>query len=136
MTEPGKQELLQCTFANRSEPKAYVLSSELISIMSSGAGNPTRLLGFFASVLLTWWQDPDHDGLVPGRTFMMTKGIEAIVRFVNHGDRANPVPLHESYSRAPFDGWTEDTTGVGQYKDYYYPNSQNARTLWYHVDNP
>ncbi|KAK5178648.1 hypothetical protein LTR16_010777, partial [Cryomyces antarcticus] len=34
--------------------------------------------------------------------------------------------------RAPFDGWAEDTTEVGQYKDYYYPNAQAARTLWYH----
>jgi FtsP/CotA-like multicopper oxidase with cupredoxin domain len=24
------------------------------------------------------------------------------------------------------------TVAIGQYKDYYYPNRQNARTLWYH----
>lgn len=35
-------------------------------------------------------------------------------------------------TRAPFDGWAEDTTGINQYKDYCYPNGQNARTLWYH----
>lgn len=35
-------------------------------------------------------------------------------------------------ARAPFDGWAEDTTEPNQYKDYYYPNAQNARTLWYH----
>lgn len=35
-------------------------------------------------------------------------------------------------ARAPFDGWADDTTEPGQYKDYYYPNGQNARTLWYH----
>ncbi|KAH7407358.1 Cupredoxin [Cadophora sp. MPI-SDFR-AT-0126] len=81
-------------------------------------GKQTRLVGY--------------DGLSPGPTFMMEQGVEAIVRFINHGDRANSVHLHGSYSRAPFDGWAEDTTGVGQYKDYYYPNSQNARTLWYH----
>ena len=34
--------------------------------------------------------------------------------------------------RAPFDGWAEDLTPVGSYKDYYYPNAQAARTLWYH----
>ena len=34
--------------------------------------------------------------------------------------------------RAPFDGWAEDITEPGQYKDYYYPNGQAARTLWYH----
>jgi hypothetical protein len=35
--------------------------------------------------------------------------------------------------RAPFDGWAADTADPGQYKDYYYPNAQNARTIWYHV---
>jgi hypothetical protein len=33
-------------------------------------------------------------------------------------------------ARAPFDGWAEDTTDPNSYKDYYYPNGQNARTLW------
>ncbi|KAF2094723.1 oxidase cueO precursor [Rhizodiscina lignyota] len=73
-----------------------------------------------------------YDGQVPGPTFRMTQGREAIVRFINHADRANSVHLHGSYSRAPFDGWAEDTTEPGQYKDYYYPNVQAARTLWYH----
>ncbi|KAG9571601.1 oxidase cueO precursor, partial [Aureobasidium melanogenum] len=73
-----------------------------------------------------------YNGSVPGPTFMMERGREAVVRFVNHADRANSVHLHGSYSRAPFDGWAEDTTDVGQYKDYYYPNGQPARTLWYH----
>jgi len=62
----------------------------------------------------------------------MKQGREAVVRFINHADRANSVHLHGSYSRAPFDGWAEDTTEPGQYKDYYYPNAQAARTLWYH----
>ncbi|ORY14545.1 oxidase cueO precursor [Clohesyomyces aquaticus] len=73
-----------------------------------------------------------YNGQVPGPTFRMRQGREAVVRFVNHGDRANSVHLHGSYSRAPFDGWADDTTEPGQYKDYYYPNRQNARTLWYH----
>lgn len=62
----------------------------------------------------------------------MTQGREAIVRFINHGDRPVSQHLHGSYSRAPFDGYADDITKVGQYKDYYYPNRQNARTLWYH----
>jgi hypothetical protein len=48
----------------------------------------------------------------------MEKGREAIVRFKNHGDKALSVHLHGSYSRAPFDGWAEDITKPGQYKDY------------------
>ncbi|KAI4724307.1 oxidase cueO precursor [Aureobasidium sp. EXF-10728] len=73
-----------------------------------------------------------YNGTVPGPTFKMQQGREAVVRFINHADRANSVHLHGSYSRAPFDGWAEDTTEPGQYKDYYYPNAQAARTLWYH----
>ncbi|KAF2467429.1 oxidase cueO precursor [Lindgomyces ingoldianus] len=73
-----------------------------------------------------------YDGISPGPTFRMERGREAVVRFVNHGEKDISVHLHGSYSRAPFDGWAEDTTKVGQYKDYYYPNKQSARTLWYH----
>ncbi|KAF2118161.1 oxidase cueO precursor [Lophiotrema nucula] len=73
-----------------------------------------------------------YNGISPGPTFKMEKGREAVVRFVNHGDMDLSVHLHGSYSRAPFDGWAEDTTKPGQYKDYYYPNHQSARTLWYH----
>jgi bilirubin oxidase len=73
-----------------------------------------------------------YDGISPGPTFRMTKGREAVVRFKNHGDKDLSVHLHGSYSRTPFDGWAEDVTKPGEYKDYYYPNSQSARTLWYH----
>ncbi|KAF9736287.1 hypothetical protein PMIN06_008278 [Paraphaeosphaeria minitans] len=73
-----------------------------------------------------------YDGISPGPTFRMEKGREAIVRFVNHGENDVSVHLHGSYSRAPFDGWAEDVTSKNQYKDYYYPNRQAARTLWYH----
>jgi bilirubin oxidase len=70
-----------------------------------------------------------YDGISPGPTFKVKRGRESIVRFLNNGIRATSVHLHGSYSRAPFDGWAEDTTDVGSYKDYYYPNGQNARTL-------
>ncbi|KAF2025219.1 hypothetical protein EK21DRAFT_104106 [Setomelanomma holmii] len=73
-----------------------------------------------------------YDGISPGPTFRMTKGRETVVRFKNHSDKDLSVHLHGSYSRAAFDGWAEDVTKPGQYKDYYYPNSQSARTLWYH----
>lgn len=38
-----------------------------------------------------------YDGVAPGPTFRMTKGREAVVRFINHGDLANSVHLHGSY---------------------------------------
>ncbi|KAF2761281.1 Cupredoxin [Pseudovirgaria hyperparasitica] len=73
-----------------------------------------------------------YDGISPGPTFRMEKGRESVVRFINHGRLANSVHLHGSYSRSPWDGWAEDITPVGSYKDYYYPNRQAGRTLWYH----
>jgi bilirubin oxidase len=40
-----------------------------------------------------------YDGMAPGPTFMMRKGTEAVVRFINHADRANSVHLHGSYCK-------------------------------------
>jgi bilirubin oxidase len=62
----------------------------------------------------------------------MTRGREAVVRFTNSASRPASIHLHGSYSRAPWDGWAEDVTNPGQFKDYYYPNHQPQRTLWYH----
>lgn len=58
---------------------------------------------------------------------------EAVVRFANKGPTNVSVHVHGQYNRAPFDGWAADYAHPGQYKDYHYPNAQNARTIWYHV---
>ncbi|KAK0641924.1 Cupredoxin [Cercophora newfieldiana] len=73
-----------------------------------------------------------YDGMSPGPTFIIPRGTESIVRFINNASTPNSVHLHGSYSRAPFDGWAEDVTQPGEYKDYYFPNAQAARTMWYH----
>jgi bilirubin oxidase len=73
-----------------------------------------------------------YNGIAPGPTFIIPRGTESVVRFVNNAARPNSVHLHGSPSRAPFDGWAEDVTQPGEYKDYYFPNYQSARTLWYH----
>ncbi|EUC30577.1 hypothetical protein COCCADRAFT_103567 [Bipolaris zeicola 26-R-13] len=73
-----------------------------------------------------------YDGISPGPTIIVPRGTESVVRFVNQGDRESSIHLHGSPSRAPFDGWAEDLIQQGQYKDYYYPNNQAARFLWYH----
>jgi bilirubin oxidase len=70
--------------------------------------------------------------MAPGPTLQMKRGREAVVRFTNSAQRPSSIHLHGSYSRAPWDGWAEDVTNPGQFKDYYYPNSQPQRTLWYH----
>lgn len=73
-----------------------------------------------------------YDGISPGMTFIEERGTESMVRFINNGKGNSSVHLHGSYSRAPFDGWAEDVTGPGEYKDYYYPNAQSGRLMWYH----
>lgn len=73
-----------------------------------------------------------YDGMSPGPTIMVPRGTESIVRFINVANTPSSVHLHGSYSRAPWDGWAEDVTQPGEYKDYYYPNRQAARLLWYH----
>jgi FtsP/CotA-like multicopper oxidase with cupredoxin domain len=40
--------------------------------------------------------------------------------------------LHGSASLPQFDGYANDLTLPGFYKDYHYPNNQPARSLWYH----
>lgn len=73
-----------------------------------------------------------YDGISPGPTFIVPRGTETFVRILNNAQIETSVHLHGSPSRAPFDGWAEDVTNPGQYKDYYWPNNQNARFLWYH----
>ncbi|KAF2014792.1 bilirubin oxidase, partial [Aaosphaeria arxii CBS 175.79] len=73
-----------------------------------------------------------YDGTSPGPMFVMQRGREAVVRFTNNGPLNMAVHVHGQYNRAPFDGWAGDYATPGQYKDYYYPNAQNARTIWYH----
>ncbi|KAK7953039.1 hypothetical protein PG988_013733 [Apiospora saccharicola] len=79
---------------------------------------PTRLVGY--------------DGISPGPTFIVPRGTETVERVMNSAELPTSVHLHGSPSRAPFDGWAEDVTRPGQYKDYYYPNTEAARMIWYH----
>ncbi|KAK4223568.1 Cupredoxin [Podospora fimiseda] len=73
-----------------------------------------------------------YDGISPGPTIMLPRGTESVIRFVNNSPSNSSIHLHGSYSRAPWDGWAEDMTSPGQYKDYFFPNRQSARMMWYH----
>ena len=46
--------------------------------------------------------------------------------------RSTSTHLHGSASLPQFDGYASDVTYPGQVKNYFYPNCQEARTLWYH----
>ncbi len=46
--------------------------------------------------------------------------------------RSTSTHLHGSASLPQYDGYASDVTFPGQVKRYFYPNCQDARTLWYH----
>jgi len=83
-----------------------------------------------------------YNGQVPGPNIHVMQGERAIVRHVNGmAGKLHPtlkyepvtsVHLHGSASLPEYDGYASDVTEPGFYKDYHYPNIQDARTLWYH----
>lgn len=76
-----------------------------------------------------------YNGTVPGPTIRQTRnGPLTVVRNKNSLPAGHPysMHLHGSPSQPFFDGHPDDLTPVGATKTYKYPNSQEARTLWYH----
>ncbi|MDX6375789.1 MAG: hypothetical protein QOE98_92, partial [Gaiellaceae bacterium] len=82
-----------------------------------------------------------YNGITPGPTIMNTQGRDAVVRQICDLPEVHPserynvwtsTHLHGSCSLPQYDGYASDITKPGQFKDYRYPNVQDARTLWYH----
>jgi spore coat protein A len=82
-----------------------------------------------------------YNGVVPGPVIRVQQGRQTIVRQINALPPKHPtlqytpwtsVHLHGSPSQPQYDGYASDVTNPGQYKDYHYPNTETARTLWYH----
>jgi spore coat protein A, manganese oxidase len=82
-----------------------------------------------------------YDGITPGPTIKADIGRTVVVRQINQLPRIHPtlryecttsVHLHGNASEPQYDGWAEDLTPPGFFKDYVYPNEQDERTLWYH----
>ena len=82
-----------------------------------------------------------YNGITPGPTIKATRNRPVVVRHINQLPARHPllgyqdttsVHLHGNASQPQFDGWAEDLTPPGFYKDYIWPNEQEARTLWYH----
>ena len=82
-----------------------------------------------------------YGGTVPGPTVMVERVRKTKVRFANELPLKHPtlgftpwtsVHLHGSPSLPQFDGYANDLTFPGQYKDYHYPNTHEATTHWYH----
>ena len=77
-----------------------------------------------------------YDGKVPGPVVRVRQGERVKLRVRNHLPALHPqfghpfntsTHLHGSASLAQFDGYADDVTPPGDYKDYWYPNWQPAR---------
>jgi len=82
-----------------------------------------------------------YNGITPGPTIVNTQGRQAVVQHINDLPLIHPTlrynvwtstHLHGSCSMPQFDGYASDITDPNNWKDYEYPNIQDARTLWYH----
>jgi FtsP/CotA-like multicopper oxidase with cupredoxin domain len=78
---------------------------------------------------------------VPGPVVRVPRGTRVKLRVKNDLPAAHAqwgysmstsTHLHGSASLPQYDGYADDLTQPGAYKDYWYPNVQSARTLWYH----
>ncbi len=85
-----------------------------------------------------------YDGTVPGPIIKVEQGMRVKLRVRNQLPALHPAfghpfntstHLHGSASLPQFDGYADDVSHPGDYKDYLYPNWQPARTLWYHDHN-
>jgi FtsP/CotA-like multicopper oxidase with cupredoxin domain len=85
----------------------------------------------------TFWA---YGGTVPGPTVMVERNRKSKIRFVNSLPLKHPtlgftpwtsVHLHGSPSLPQYDGYANDLTFPGQYKDYHYPNTHEATTHWW-----
>jgi FtsP/CotA-like multicopper oxidase with cupredoxin domain len=73
-----------------------------------------------------------YNGIAPGPTIKQRQGRQSIVRFINNSVGVpTSVHLHGMASLPQYDGYAEDLTPPGYYKDYVFPNNR-AATLWYH----
>jgi len=82
-----------------------------------------------------------YNGMTPGPTIYVDQHRKAVVRQIcalpdRHPELGYNVwtstHLHGSCSLPEYDGYASDVTTPGAFKDYQYPNIQDARTLWYH----
>ncbi|MDQ1057416.1 spore coat protein A [Arthrobacter globiformis] len=82
-----------------------------------------------------------YNGIFPGPTIRARQGSRIEVRIRNAfpqngllqpGTFSTSTHLHGSASLPQYDGYANDITVPGFFKNYHYPNRQAARTLWYH----
>jgi spore coat protein A, manganese oxidase len=84
---------------------------------------------------------PGTPGGFPGPTIKVRRGQPLTVRQINRLPQRHPLfghefatstHLHGSPTLPQYDGYANDLSLPGYFKDYLYDNLEDARTLWYH----
>ena len=73
-----------------------------------------------------------YNGSFPGPTIVANKGRAVSVHVTNQLGEAMSLHLHGGHQPSIFDGLPNDLVAFGASKDYNYPVSETARTMWYH----
>lgn len=73
-----------------------------------------------------------YNGLMPGPTFVLSRGLESRVRLTNGLDEETTIHWHGMVVDTPVDGHPSDAVHPGQAKDYNFPVIQRAAMNWYH----
>ncbi|NJO43096.1 MAG: multicopper oxidase domain-containing protein [Cyanobacteria bacterium CRU_2_1] len=115
------------TFEQPIDYYEITMRKQRVEILPAKGDNP--------AITAEFWT---YNGTAPGSLIHQTKNRESCVRFINqlgNDDNGKPictsVHLHGMASLPQYDGYAEDLTSPGSYKDYYYPNNR-ASILWYH----
>ncbi|MGY1603194.1 multicopper oxidase family protein [Geodermatophilus sp. SYSU D00815] len=104
--------------------RRYVLQQRQFGVRILEGGVTTRMIGY--------------NGSFPGPTIDVPRGQPAVVRQINNlagtflGDVQTSTHLHGAPSLPQYDGYANDLSSPGQFKDYLYDNTEDARTIWYH----
>ncbi|WP_457205057.1 multicopper oxidase family protein [Nocardioides sp. P5_C9_2] len=111
----------------------YEISERAASVQLLDAGAPLTPIFGYAGV--------GAAPTVPGPLIKVDQNTRVRLRVHNDLPSIHPswgyevatsVHLHGSASLPQYDGFADDVTRPGHYKDYWYPNHQSPRTLWYH----
>ncbi|HEY9826180.1 MAG TPA: multicopper oxidase family protein, partial [Stenomitos sp.] len=112
---------------NNTDYYEIVMQQRTLEIVPAQNGQP--------AIAAQFWT---YNGSIPGPLIRQPKNRQSCLRFINQlGVDQNEDPictsvhLHGMASLPQYDGYAEDLTQPGEYKDYYYPNNR-ASILWYH----
>jgi spore coat protein A, manganese oxidase len=114
--------------AQSADTDFYAIAQQQVELPILGPGRPST----------TIW---GYNGITPGPTIVANRNRKTVVRQINQLPARHPqwdynvwtsTHLHGSASLPEYDGYASDITNPGQFKDYHYPQIQDARTLWYH----